>query len=363
MRVSFPHIGNAYIAIKTMCERLDVDYVIPSLSTQRTMSLATKYSPEGLCIPFKLNLGNFIEALEGEADTLINVAGYGTCRMGYYYKVQEEILRDMGYDFEMILFGLSERKFQGFMDILRRVSGGAPWREVISAFAFGISKMTALDDLEIKMNEVRAIEAEKGISTRIFREGIDAIDKTDNPKALQAVTEDYLSIFARMDKKDLPDPLKILIVGEIYVVLDPYANMDVELELNKLGAVTRRSLYISRWLKRSLLLSPLKIDQWGELHKAAKPYLKRDIGGDGWETVGEKVAAVGEYDGIVHMAPFTCMPEVSAQNIMQSMKEGVPVISIYCDEQTSKAGLVTRLEAFVDMLGLKRHYKKKELRV
>ena len=48
-------------------------------------------------------------------------------------------------------------------------------------------------------------------------------------------------------------------IGEIYVVLENYANMDVELELGKLGVATTRSLYLSRWLKKGVLFNPLGI--------------------------------------------------------------------------------------------------------
>ena len=90
------------------------------------------------------------------------------------------------------------------------------------------------------------------------------------------------------------------------------------------------------------------------IHKAAFPYLKRDIGGDGWESIGEKVLHANEYDGMVHLAPFTCMPEIIAQNIMPKTKESIPVLTILCDAQLSKTGMLTRLEAFVDMLRHKR---------
>jgi predicted nucleotide-binding protein (sugar kinase/HSP70/actin superfamily) len=90
------------------------------------------------------------------------------------------------------------------------------------------------------------------------------------------------------------------------------------------------------------------------IHKAALPYLKRDVGGDGWESVGEKVLHNKEYDGLIHLAPFTCMPEIVAQNIMPSTKENIPVLTILCDEQTTKTGMLTRLEAFVDLLERKR---------
>ncbi len=354
MRITFPHIGNVYIAVKAMLDPLGVDYVVPPKCNKRTLSLATKYSPEGVCIPFKLNLGNMIEAVELGADHILNVTGHGTCRMGYYFKVQEQILRDMGYDVRMMLTGLSEHKLRGFLNLLRSVSNNAPWTKVISSFAFGIAKMTALDDIEIMANNMRAIEKVKGTATPIYRKGLQAIDDASDYRSLKQTVKEYGEKINEIEV--IPDykPLKILVVGEIYVVLDPYANMDVELELGKLGVVTNRSLYLSRWIKKGLFFNPLGIDQWRDVHKAAMPYLKRDIGGDGWETVGEKVISSGHYDGMVHLAPFTCMPEGTAQCIMPSTKEDLPVLAIYCDEQTSKAGMLTRLEAFTDMISMKK---------
>ena len=60
------------------------------------------------------------------------------------------------------------------------------------------------------------------------------------------------------------------------------------------------------------------------------------------------------YDGLVHLAPFTCMPEIIAQNIMPKTRENIPVLTILCDEQMTKTGMLTRLEAFVDLLERKR---------
>jgi len=64
-----------------------------------------------------------------------------------------------------------------------------------------------------------------------------------------------------------------------------------------------------------------------------------------------------EYDGLVHLAPFTCMPEIIAQNIMPKTKEDIPVLTILCDEQLAKPGMLTRLEAFVDLLERRRRVR------
>ncbi len=88
------------------------------------------------------------------------------------------------------------------------------------------------------------------------------------------------------------------------------------------------------------------------------PYVSRHIGGDGWQSVGEKVLHAGDWDGLVHLEPFGCVPEIMARNIMPSTKEGPPVLNIIYDEHTGKAGIVSRLEAFVDMLQRKKRQVK-----
>ena len=73
MRVGIPHFGNVYISVKAMAQRLgatDKDLIIPPPMTQRTLGLGVKYSPAEACLPYKLTLGNLIEACELGADTL-----------------------------------------------------------------------------------------------------------------------------------------------------------------------------------------------------------------------------------------------------------------------------------------------------
>ena len=50
--------------------------------------------------------------------------------------------------------------------------------------------------------------------------------------------------------------------------------------------------------------------------------------------------------------PFSCMPEIVAQNILPkvSIQENIPVLELVLDEQTGKAGNITRIEAFADLI-------------
>jgi len=350
MRIGMPHTGNMYIPFRALFQRLGVDYVIPPVSTQRTLSLGVKHSPEGLCIPFKLTLGNLIEAAELGADTLLMAGGCGICRLGYYARVQEQVLRDLGYDVEIVQLGVSERKFSGLLGVIKRLSNNASWARIISAFRFGLAKLNALDRIERVVQKVRAVEQIKGTANHLYAKAIRAIDNAGDYNILKKAQKDYIDQLNRVARDGGARPLIVGITGEFYVVLEPFSNFDVESELGKLGVEVRRTSFISEWIKFSLFLNPLGINEKSRIHKAALPYLKRDVGGDGWESVGEKVLHAKEYDGLVHLAPFTCMPEIVAQNIMPATKEQIPVLTILCDEQTAKPGILTRLEAFVDLL-------------
>ena len=364
MRVGIPHTGNLYIPLRTMLRELGTELVVPPLNNQRTLDLGVKYSPEGVCIPFKLTLGNLIEACELGVDTILQVRGFGICRLGYYAKIQKKVLHDLGYDVEMITFDVSHNKLQSILRLLKRVSNNAPWHKIISAFRFGLAKLAALDDLEKIVQKTRAVEMARGTANRVYREAISALEDVTDYNTLKRVTREHSEKLHQIPIVQDVDPLKIGIVGEIFVVLDPFANMDVEIELGRLGVEVKRSIFLHRWVKYSLFLNYLGMDEWKKVHKAAMPYLKRDVGGDGWESVGEKVLHSNQYDGIVHLAPFTCMPEVVAQNIMPSTKEDIPVLTIICDEQTAKPGMITRLEAFVDMLNFRRNrFEKQKLGV
>lgn len=354
MRVGMPHMGNLYIPFKALFQRLNMDFVMPPVNNRRTLSLGVKYSPEGLCIPFKLTLGNLIEAAELGADTLVMPAGYGICRLGYYARTQERILRDLGYNIDVIEVGVSEQKLLGILGMIKRLSNNAPWTKIISAFRFGLAKLNSLDRIERAVQRIRAVERIKGTANKLYIKAIKAIDQADDYNTLKKVEADYTSQLHQVTKDDQARPLIVGITGEFYVVLEPFSNLDMESELGKLGVEVRRMTFVSEWTKFSLFLNPLGMNEKKKVQRAARPYLKRDIGGDGWETVGEKVLHSKEYDGLVHLAPFTCMPEIMAQNIMPSTKENIPMLTILCDEQLGKSGMLTRLEAFVDLLARKR---------
>jgi predicted nucleotide-binding protein (sugar kinase/HSP70/actin superfamily) len=64
-------------------------------------------------------------------------------------------------------------------------------------------------------------------------------------------------------------------------------------------------------------------------------------------------------DGLVAVIAFGCAPDSGlAPALGQAARQaGVPILTLTLDEHTGEAGLMTRLEAFVDMLERKRLHR------
>jgi benzoyl-CoA reductase/2-hydroxyglutaryl-CoA dehydratase subunit BcrC/BadD/HgdB len=60
----------------------------------------------------------------------------------------------------------------------------------------------------------------------------------------------------------------------------------------------------------------------------------------------------GSVDGLVAVVAFGCAPDSGlAPELGQAARQaGLPMLTLTLDEHSGEAGLVTRLEAFVDML-------------
>lgn len=357
MKVTFPHMGTMSIAVKTLLIELGLEVVLPPPITQKTLDLGVKNSPEFACLPLKLNIGNYIEALETGADTIIMGGGIGPCRFGYYGEVQKDILRDLGYDFNMVIFEPPQGHWREFYKSLKLLLGNISWTKVYTAWKKGWAKAQALDQISRLTNQSRPYLVKRKEATKIYKRGLKLIDQAQNISETEAAIKRIRTDFDSLERIEDFQPLKVGLVGEIYVILEPFTNLHIEEKLGELGVLVDRSIYLSEWIEEHLYLGIFRDNKHrNHIQELASPYLNHFVGGHGLESVGETVMYAKEgFDGVVHLGPFTCMPEIIAQSILPTVSKDldIPVLSLSLDEHTGDAGYITRLEAFVDLLARK----------
>lgn len=364
IKVAFPHMGTIYVAWAAALKKMGLEPFVPPYTSKRTLSLGTKNSPEAICLPYKLILGNFIEAIEGGADYVAMITSPGICRLGEYGKNIKTVLEDLGYHANYIELSLYDG-FRGMYDFLVNLTGSKNIIRIMRAINIAVRKVFALDELQNFLSYHRAREINFGDSERAYKRALRYVMDADTSRELKKALKKGLSEISNVKIDPNREVLRVDLTGEIYVVLDDFANQNIERELGKLGVQVRRSLTVSGFLRDAIIP---KMCKRGETHlerayRMAKPYLMRDIGGDALECISDVMYAEQKgTDGLIHVSPFTCMPEIMSQNIFPKMREDVnlPILSLIMDEQTGKAGYITRLEAFVDLMRRKKRKKSME---
>lgn len=354
IKVAFPHMGDIYVAWATCLNSMGVEAFLPPRTSKKTLSLGIKHSPEAICLPYKLVLGNFIEAVEDGVDYVVMITSPGICRLGEYGKIIRNVLDDMGCASKYLELDLY-KGFGAMYKFLVELTGiKNPFRIAKSLFLM-VKKIFIMDRMQERLSYFRAREIKHGQSERIYSRHLKNLLASLSLRELSKIEKEAVKDFQKVELDPNRDVLTVDITGEIFMVLDSFANQEIEKELGKMGVQTRRSLTVSSWIKDAIIP---KIFKQGETHleraiKFAGPYLRRDIGGDALESISDVAYAHFKgTDGLIHISPFTCMPEIMSQNIFPAMKENVdiPVLTLIMDEQTGKAGFITRLEAFVDLM-------------
>ncbi|MGI6559338.1 MAG: acyl-CoA dehydratase activase-related protein [Limnochordia bacterium] len=359
--IGVPTVGYLDIPIGAMLDEWGVEGRFSPPVSRTIVAKGMELAPEFICFPFTAMIGQMKHLLDEGVGSILMVGGKGKCRLGWYAQAQEILLAGAGHGFTMLLLDSPfplRSKASPFLDHLQRLLGGRSWPRIIKGFHLAYAKLAALDEGEKLLRFGRAFEGKRGSANRLWGQFMDQIRGAASigsiKRALRELREAIYSL------KEEADPLRVRLVGEIWVLMEPYANLGLE---EFLGSRPDLRIWVDRevsprhWVDLHLLRLPRARRREGELMEAAWPYLRESVGGHGLETVGQTILAPSEgMDGVIHLYPFTCMPEIVAQNILVQGTRAldIPLLTIIASEQTGEAGVETRIEAFLELLAERR---------
>ncbi len=143
-----------------------------------------------------------------------------------------------------------------------------------------------------------------------------------------------------LPKKKHKGDLRFLLLGHAYNIFDTFINLDFQKKLRDQGVEV---LTIEN-LPESIFKVPVIVN------KRLRNY---------WRHEEEIMQAIryfltkgrNEIDGVIFLVSFACGPDsLISELIMRDMKVvGLPFLEITMDEHSGSAGMITRIEAFVEM--------------
>ncbi len=357
MKAAFTPMGYTYVNLGAIFRHIGLELCMEPRPARKALSDGVRHAPEQFCIPFKVNLGGLIASLESGAELLATVQGAWSCRFGYYGRLHHAILRDMGYEFDSLIVDGSKDCVAEICGLIKRVndvrSTAAAARIFFTALRIGFKKGKLLQAAQTWARKLRPVEALQGSAQRVFDRIVDRIDSAETFRSLGRLEGEMDEAFRSVRVVEGRSVVKMMVLGEVYIVLEPLVNMDAVRKLGEMGVLVDTFIDEHRWILHPFRLGVRGRYQERHAHRLATPYLKYNLGGEDKNTIGYSIiAAQRHFDGVVHFKPFTCMPEGVAKHILFAVSRDceIPIMSFTVDEHSGEAGMLTRLEAFTDML-------------
>ena len=282
-------------------------------------------------------------------------------------------LKDMGYDFEM--FNLTLFRYKNLIGMLKGMKQFAPNASLLQmakALPATARMITVIDKVEDNYRQNMGFEIKKGSYDKVYNRFLAQLRKAKGLSDVNRIYKKAIADFDAIPKNKPAHPLRVGVVGEYFTIMDPYSNHEIEKKLAQMGAEVHRWMNLSN----SVLLCPDKgtlkklkgyltydlykfpSSLWVNIQKKlSSKYTKFDMGSSSISTIAlaEHYAKKG-FDGLVHVKSFGCTPEMDAVPVLHNISSDykIPVLYLNYDTQTSDTGIETRLEAFYDMIAMRK---------
>ena len=344
--ISFPHISFYYIPIKYMIKKITkCEVIVPRLNNKETVSLGSIYSPQAVCMPFKYNLGNYIDALNKGANILIQ--GGGGCRYGYYAELQEQILKELGYNFTFInLIKNNHISIKKLYLESKKINKKLNLITYLYYLIQGCLTIIFMDKITKYIREHKALTS----NPKLYDKVLTNLKQSYSIENLNIIK--IIKIYKKMQKElksitiNNNSPIRILLIGELYTLMDSEASNHLE------ESLINNNTIVYRYTDLTYLLFKKKFNQ-RKILKSSKKYLKYSLGADGAESVFHTLNhCKNGIDGIIHIKSYSCVPELNAIPILNQISEDyqVPILYLSFDGENNISNIDTKIEAFYDMI-------------
>ena len=352
MKITFPHIGDTHLIGRIFFSEIGIDIITPQANTDRGLEKGSEVSPDEICIPFKLMVSNLMEAYRLGADTVIMPATMGPCRLGEYGELLKSILDKRGYPFRWIL--LDSPSDIGKKELLRRLSflvsdSDKRMPEILRALHGTYKIVKKLELLDQRAHILAAYEMQKGSCKKEITACRSELAEARGIRRALKIIKLHLNRLEKIKLDYKKRPLHLLVTGEIFSMIEPFANHHIEELLMDMGVSFEKRVTLGWWINRTVL-DPFQLKA---LFARRNHYLPYAIGGYAKETVEEGLICSRKgYDGVIQVFPVGCMPEIVAKAVFSKMmkEKKLSVLTVIYDEMGGEAGYITRVEAFIDML-------------
>lgn len=297
---------------RVFLEEMGAEVIVSSISTKGVLSKGLEHAVDEVCLPIKIAYGHVLDLAE-KADFIFLPRMISVARREYICP-----------------------KFLGFPDMIRRVDSLPPLIDVnVNLYknkkeAFHV----AVEVGKLFTNNLFKIWAAYRKSLKVHKKYFRLVQFGLMPEEAFAVLED------RVKNKPMlcPEDTTVALIGHPYIIYDSYINMNIIARLRSMGTAVVTAECLSEAIVRKYSSRLPKKLFW---------------------TMGQRIIGSAFHymdspniSGLIHVAAFGCgLDSMTGELIERRARAlGVPFLNLTIDEHTGEAGIITRLEAFLDMV-------------
>jgi len=303
---------------KAFFNELELELKLSPKTNKKIVNQGVKIAVDDICLPFKVYYGHVLE-LKDEVDYLFIPRFVSLGKNNYvcpkFMGLPDMIRANIKNLPKLIEPVIDLRK--GFMPV-RKIA-----REIGDIFNKGFWEIERAYRKAIKLqNKFEKIQTE----AKTFDDAINIVFNKQNKHTEQI-------------DDNSQNNLKIAVLGHAYIINDNFMSMDIIKHLGNMGiAVSTVEMYEHNSIEGAAALQNKKLF-W---------YFNRKVMGTAYHLLLDD----NDIDGIVQVTAFGCGPDSLVKELIdiKGKRNNISILNINIDEHSGEAGLITRLEAFVDLL-------------
>jgi len=311
---------------KTLFKNLGFQILVSEATSEKILNKGVKNSISEICVPMKIYIGQ-VRDLQKKGVDYIYIPRFVSIKKGITFCPKFLGLPDMIEN--------SLKEMEGLI-LSNKIKADS---DDISDFKHYKSFQEELNVGKRELRKALKLAQQEWIKFRkSHQEGL-TIDKALPDSVCCSESNDEVKNQER-DKKD--NQVTIGLLGYVYNVYDNYINMDLLDRLRQLNIdVVTFEMLDEKVIEKELASFDKKMF-WQFTNK---------IMGAGYHFIKSP-----NIDGIIHISAFGCGPDSILGPFLETDvdKAGKPFMTLRIDEQTGESHLITRIEAFTDLIKLKK---------
>lgn len=301
-----------------------------------------------ICLPKKLNLNNFINGLKDESNIIFTTNGH--CNYNYYLEISKIILNDLNHPKELYpLINKGKINIKETYQNLNKINPKLKLSKYLYYLFHMIISIKIIDKIDTIIRKNIGFEKIKNTNYNLKQDFLTDLEKENSILKLFLIYFKYKKLFKKIPIIKPKNTLKVAIIGELYIDIEPLSNYTLEKFLGNLN------IEIKSYSNLHYLSKPNKLKK-NIMLKKVKNYCKYPLNFNDLKNIYTTLNSINKaYDAVIFIKPLGCTKGAATIPIIQKIcnQHKMPILFLSYGTKIKETRI--KLEEFLNSIVRKKN--------